>query len=135
MIFNKGSLTAANIKKMFDGDEATNTTGVININNYFGTGGWYDTDEFESITVSNNVLGNMSKYYSGGYKKFGEIDMENWIDVVTEKVSAWLTTYGDGKYADKTAFDVINDGTDKDITAMLKVYQSVGNGAEFDHYN
>lgn len=130
MIFNKKSLTADNIKKMFDGDDTTDTQGVISINKFFKNSG-YDYGYMENFTVSNNFLNNVYNYLKGGYKKVGEIDTEDWLSEVKESVSAWLTSYADGKYDGKTAFDVINSGIDKDINAMLKVYQSVDNGAIF----
>ena len=130
MIFNKKSLTADNIKKMFDSDAATDTQGVISINKFFKNSG-YDYGYMENFTVSNNFLNNVYNYLKGGYKKVGEIDTEDWLSEVKESVSAWLTSYADGKYDGKTAFDVISEGTDKDINAMLKVYQSVDNCAVF----
>lgn len=130
MIFNKKSLTADNIKKMFDGNDTTDTQGVISINKFFKNSG-YDYGYMENFTVSNNFLNNVYNYLKGGYKKVGEIDTEDWLSEVKESVSAWLTSYADGKYDGKTAFDVINSGIDKDINAMLKVYQSVDNGAIF----
>lgn len=125
MIFNKKSLTADNIKKMFDGDAATDTQGVISINKFFKNSG-YDYGYMENFTVSNNFLNNVYNYLKGGYKKVGEIDTEDWLSEVKERVSAWLVDNGYD-----TAFDVINSGTDKDINAMLKVYQSVDNCAVF----
>ena len=130
MIFNKKSLTADNIKKMFDGDDTTDTQGVISINKFFKNSG-YDYGYMENFTVSNNFLNNVYNYLKGGYKKVGEIDTEDWLSEVKESVSAWLTSYADGKYDGKTAFDVISEGTDKDIISLLKVYQSVDNGAIF----
>ena len=125
MIFNKKSLTADNIKKMFDGDDTTDTQGVISINKFFTNSG-YDYGYMENFTVSNNFLNNVYNYLKGGYKKVGEIDTEDWLSEVKESVSAWLVDNGYD-----SAFDVINNGTDKDINAMLKVYQSVDNGAVF----
>ena len=125
MIFNKKSLTADNIKKMFDDDDTTDTQGVISINKFFTNSG-YDYGYMENFTVSNNFLNNVYNYLKGGYKKVGEIDTEDWLSEVKESVSAWLVDNGYD-----SAFDVINSGIDKDINAMLKVYQSVDNGAIF----
>ncbi|MCR4881647.1 MAG: hypothetical protein K6A44_06835 [bacterium] len=126
MIFNKGSLTSANITNIFKGK---NGQGVINIDNFFEDGEGGD-GIIESIVTGNNIMTQLYNYESGGYGKIQNVDLDSWVGQICEKVSSWLSTYSNGKYADKTAFDVISRGNKTDINAMLKVYNSVTYDAE-----
>ncbi len=126
MIFNKGSLTASNMKNIISGK---NGTGVINIDHFFkGNGGeTYATGDgnIERIYAAKDLNTQIYNYDSGGAEKIQNIIAEGWIHQVCEQVSNWLSTYSNGKYADSTALDVIQTGSTADINAMLKVYNGI----------
>lgn len=111
MIFNKGSLTKANITNIVKGKDGK---GVININNFF--------DETAGNSIYTNGTGEITYIYDSNDQS---IISEGWIYQMCEQVSGWLSSYGNGKYAGMSSLDVIEGGNTKDINAMLKVYNSI----------
>ena len=119
-IFNKKNLTAKNVKSALAG----NGTGFIDIDKFFRTssGSTFRTGDglIEEIVVGKNVTDKFAKGYTSYFdlemKCF--VDTDEWIYNVVSDVAGWLSKHA--KYSD--SFDVIQNGSAKDIASLLKVY-------------
>ena len=132
MIFNYGSLTSSNVSKAVKGKDAL---GIINCDNFFenSDGNKYNRGDgyIEGAMAGNKLLTQVYNYTSGGDKNIQNINTDRWVAQVSEKVAAWLSSYSNGKYADKTAFDVVASKNTTDINAMLAVYNGVKYNTEY----
>jgi len=118
LIFDsKKSMTVKNLKNILNEKEGK---GVININSYFAEfSGDYVADlgsGYTDVYVSKNIMQeciNNKQYdsYWADYETFSEI---------SEKVASWLSNHT--QYAD--SFDVIRNGSNKEISELLKIYTS-----------
>ena len=119
-IFNKSNLTAKNVKSALAG----NGTGFIDIDKYFRTssGSTFVTGDglIEELLVGKNVTDKTAQ----GYTAIIDLEMkylvntDEWINNVASDVAGWLSKHT--KYTD--AFDVIQNGSTKDVASLLKVY-------------
>ena len=131
LLFNKSSLTVSNIQNTLDGKAAS---GVINVNNFFDYREGHGAGYLNYFYISSNMEKTLSNLgTTSGYKSLGVINVDSWIASVGQEVGAWLTKNGYD-----TSMDVLNNASAKtaaesaaDISALLKIYQGVSNGAEF----
>jgi len=126
IIFNKGSLTASNVKNLLSGKDAK---GIIDIDNFWVSkdGGLAPgTGYLDGIAVSTNFVKNMTNFTKGGYKKFYQIDTNVLVNNIGYKVAEWLNK--NGKYSD--SFDALQNGSKSEVNQLLKIYQGASNGAE-----
>ena len=118
-IFNKSSLTVKNVKSVLKGGGS----GFIDINNFF------KNSESYTYSISNgciegiyadkkitNYLANLDYDYNK-YEK-AHLGVSGWITKIAGDVAGWLSKHT--KYTD--AYDVIQNGSTKDIESLLKVY-------------
>ena len=120
ILFHKDSFNAKNVKNVLN----NKGTGFIDINNYFAE------TSHEGFEIGNGVITrimadkNITKYASDSCENYyidyskSSINNENWIINITQDVAGWLSKHT--KYTD--AFDVIQNGSSKDIASLLKVY-------------
>ena len=124
MLFDKGAFNATNIRNILSGNEGK---GVINIDNFFKeSDSWYPKGDgnIEYIYASKNIL---KQCYKDGIYNDNQYMLRPsyWLEDLGQDVANWLATYGDGKYANSSAFDVLQGDNTKDINALLKVYNTV----------
>ena len=124
MIFNKDSFTVSNVQSIFSGNDGK---GVINIDNVFAESDYYSpngTGRIEHIYAGKDILKQVYNYESGGDKTIQELYTSYWVEDLGQDVANWLSTYSNGKYANKTAFDVFENGSKDEVAALLKVYNT-----------
>ena len=122
MIFNKGSLTYDNVKKIFSGKDGK---GVINIDHVFSETTSYSTNGTGSIEYIYAGKDLQKQTYNSGLennKNVQRLYTSLWVEDLGQEVASWLSANTDGS---KTSFEIFETGTKDEINALLKVYNTV----------